>query len=62
MKAILSALMPSTAVLGAPSTQAEDGIRNIVLVHGAFADASGWDKVAVILTNRGYMSPRSTTR
>jgi len=29
-------------------------IRNIVIVHGAFADGSGWQEVFKILTRRGY--------
>ena len=29
-------------------------IKNVVLVHGAFADGSGWEAVAVILKNDGY--------
>src|ERR1700734_2894058 len=29
-------------------------IKNVVLVHGAFADGSGWRKVAEILKNDGY--------
>src|SRR5580698_10414176 len=29
-------------------------IRNIVLVHGAFADGSGWEAVAGILKKDGY--------
>src|SRR5271163_930588 len=29
-------------------------IKNVVLVHGAFADGSGWDAVAKILKNDGY--------
>jgi pimeloyl-ACP methyl ester carboxylesterase len=29
-------------------------IRNVVLVHGAFADGSGWEAVANILKNDGY--------
>src|ERR1700690_888197 len=29
-------------------------IRNVVLVHGAFADGSGWEPVANILKNDGY--------
>ena len=29
-------------------------IKNVVLVHGAFADGSGWEPVAQILTNDGY--------
>jgi pimeloyl-ACP methyl ester carboxylesterase len=30
------------------------GIRNVVLVHGAFADGSGWESVAKILERGGY--------
>jgi pimeloyl-ACP methyl ester carboxylesterase len=30
------------------------GIRNVVLVHGAFADGSGWEAVAKILEKDGY--------
>jgi pimeloyl-ACP methyl ester carboxylesterase len=30
------------------------GIKNVVLVHGAFADGSGWEAVAKILENDGY--------
>ena len=33
---------------------AHDGIENVVLVHGAFADGSGWRGVYDNLTNRGY--------
>jgi len=29
-------------------------IENVVLVHGAFADGSGWEAVANILKDRGY--------
>src|SRR5580658_2845039 len=29
-------------------------IKNVVLVHGAFADGSGWEPVAKILKNDGY--------
>ena len=29
-------------------------IKNVVLVHGAFADGSGWKRVADILKNDGY--------
>ncbi len=44
----LSALM--TPALAAPA----GAVKNIVLVHGAFADGSGWNAVAVILLNDGY--------
>ncbi|WP_426670689.1 alpha/beta hydrolase [Mucilaginibacter sp. McL0603] len=29
-------------------------VKNIVIVHGAFADASGWKSVYTILKNKGY--------
>lgn len=32
----------------------ENGITNVVLVHGAFADGSGWRRVYDLLTARGY--------
>jgi len=45
---LLSAANPS--VSNAQST----GIKNIVIVHGAFADASGWEAVYKILVKDGY--------
>ena len=33
---------------------APTGIKNVVLVHGAFADGSGWEDVANILKKDGY--------
>jgi len=54
-------LAASAAVLSAaPGASGQDTIpddqvvRNVVLVHGAFADASGWRGVYDILTARGY--------
>ena len=35
-------------------TTTDHGIKNIVLVHGAFADGSGWRGVHDDLTARGY--------
>ena len=32
----------------------KQGIKNVVLVHGAFADGSGWEAVASILKRDGY--------
>ena len=31
------------------------GIKNVVLVHGSFADGSGWEAVAEILEKDGYI-------
>ena len=55
MKSALSALLLTTATLGAAAPAlAQDAAKNIVLVHGAFADESSWDKVAAILSAKGY--------
>jgi pimeloyl-ACP methyl ester carboxylesterase len=57
-KSILAAT--AAAVVGLQSAQASDlipasqSVRNVVLVHGAFADGSGWRGVYDQLTQRGY--------
>jgi pimeloyl-ACP methyl ester carboxylesterase len=43
-------LASSQKVVAAPPA----GIKNVVLVHGAFADGSGWGAVAKILEQDGY--------
>ena len=56
--ALTATLIATTLLLGnsqkvvaaAPPT----GIKNVVLVHGAFADGSGWEAVAKILEQDGY--------
>jgi pimeloyl-ACP methyl ester carboxylesterase len=50
MSATLLLNKPLTAAAAAPPT----GIKNVVLVHGAFADGSGWEAVANILNRDGY--------
>jgi pimeloyl-ACP methyl ester carboxylesterase len=52
-----AALITATLLLGsiqtvvaAPAT----GIKNVLLVHGAFADGSGWEAVAKLLEKDGY--------
>jgi len=47
----LAALLGTTMVHAAAPI---GGIKNVVLVHGAFADGSGWQSVAKILTSKGY--------
>ena len=32
----------------------QDTVKNVVLVHGAFADGSGWEAVHKLLTKKGY--------
>ena len=50
-------LMASTILLlpqhGKPQSNSK-GIKNIVLVHGAFADGSSWSKVISLLQAKGY--------
>jgi pimeloyl-ACP methyl ester carboxylesterase len=50
-----SAAAAAGAVLAQPAAQAHQGPRpTVVLVHGAFADASGWSGVADRLVRAGY--------
>src|SRR5579859_660169 len=51
--ALASALMGGT-LNAAAAGPAPSGIKNVVLVHGAFADGSGWEAVAKILEKDGY--------
>jgi pimeloyl-ACP methyl ester carboxylesterase len=52
------AVIASTLMGGTLNTAAAGpvptGIKNVVLVHGAFADGSGWEAVAKILEKDGY--------
>jgi pimeloyl-ACP methyl ester carboxylesterase len=50
-RTFITLLIAVTTVL---SISAQAQIKNIVLVHGAFADGSGWEKVYKILKSRGY--------
>jgi pimeloyl-ACP methyl ester carboxylesterase len=43
-----------TAKVAAAEPAQPTGIKNVVLVHGAFADGSGWEAVAKILEKDGY--------
>lgn len=47
---VIVAFSMLTGVMAQPTT----AIKNIVIVHGAFADASGWEGVFKILQGRGY--------
>src|SRR5271169_341022 len=53
---ILAALIAAGLLLGSGQkvVAAPTGIKNVVLVHGAFADGSGWAAVAKILEQDGY--------
>ena len=50
----ISIALASAALCGAAQAAPQGGIKNIVLVHGAFVDGSGWKAVADILTADGY--------
>lgn len=49
--AALSAAIPAAA---ADTIAKDQSVKNVVLVHGAFADGSGWKGVYDNLTKRGY--------
>ncbi len=56
---LFAAALTAASILALPAAVhatvlAAPHARNVVLVHGAFADASGWDKVADILRHKGY--------
>jgi len=54
---LVAMLMGATLVLERTvrvAAAAPAGIKNVVLVHGAFADGSGWEAVAKILEKDGY--------
>src|SRR5271169_3533544 len=52
--ALASMLMGATLNAAAAGPAPQTGIKNVVLVHGAFADGSGWEAVANILEKDGY--------
>src|SRR5271156_1776974 len=47
-------LLGSSYKVAAAQSAQPSGIKNVVLVHGAFADGSGWKAVAKILEKDGY--------
>jgi pimeloyl-ACP methyl ester carboxylesterase len=54
---LAAALTATTSLLlgsGPQVIAAPTGIHNVLLVHGAFADGSGWEAVAKILEKDGY--------
>jgi pimeloyl-ACP methyl ester carboxylesterase len=64
MKKIYGIVMLAAGLIGAillagrtvkvAAAASPSGIKNVVLVHGAFADGSGWEAVAKILEEDGY--------
>ena len=52
MKRCILALLTGAALAAPPPAYA--AVKTVVLVHGAFADGSGWKPVADILQSDGY--------
>src|SRR5580658_9410595 len=50
----IGALIAATVLAWSSQAVEAAGIKNVVLVHGAFADGSGWAAVAAILTKDGF--------
>src|SRR5580704_17427261 len=53
---LLAILIPTSGLLGGiqKAVAAPTGIHNVLLVHGAFADGSGWEAVAKLVEKDGY--------
>ncbi|HEY1981776.1 MAG TPA: alpha/beta hydrolase [Xanthobacteraceae bacterium] len=51
---LAAALAGGTLDSASAESASKAGIKNVVLVHGAFADGSGWEAVADILKKDGY--------
>jgi pimeloyl-ACP methyl ester carboxylesterase len=54
VRTIFTAIGLGLMLASASSSAFAEGIKNIVIVHGAFADGSGWRKVSDILSAEGY--------
>jgi pimeloyl-ACP methyl ester carboxylesterase len=50
----VAAAVAAVALLSAAAPARAEPVKNVVLVHGAFADGSGWQRVADILGKDGY--------
>src|SRR5471032_1887752 len=51
---LLCAALSTLTASGASAAPAANAVKNIVLVHGSFADGSGWRGLAEILEKDGY--------
>ncbi|MFC6085827.1 alpha/beta fold hydrolase [Sphaerisporangium aureirubrum] len=52
--AVLAGVVPASAASSATPADRSTAKPTVVLVHGAFADASSWNKVAALLQTAGY--------
>jgi pimeloyl-ACP methyl ester carboxylesterase len=53
-KMLLYVALFAFVLLSPAAGNAQNTVKNIVLVHGAFADGSGWEGVYKILSKKGY--------
>jgi len=53
-RSLIASVAAAALALGVSGIAAAEPIKNVVLVHGAFADGSGWRTVADILEHDGY--------
>ncbi|HTE00414.1 MAG TPA: alpha/beta hydrolase [Mucilaginibacter sp.] len=51
---LVSAALVLTTIVGSGTEAKAQAVKNIVLVHGAFADGSGWRALYDVLTKKGY--------
>ncbi|HKO79028.1 MAG TPA: alpha/beta hydrolase [Chitinophagaceae bacterium] len=51
---LMATVMVSTAITGLITQTNAQTVKNVVLVHGAFADGSGWEALYTVLTQKGY--------
>lgn len=51
---LFAAVIALFAFLGSATTAKAQGVKNVVLVHGAFADGSGYKALYTVLTRKGY--------
>jgi len=51
---VLATAIATTAIVGSATETSAQQVKNIVLVHGAFADGSGWKALYSELTHKGY--------
>jgi pimeloyl-ACP methyl ester carboxylesterase len=54
MKRVTAAVAAAALALGVSGAASAEPIKNVVLVHGAFVDGSGWKAVYDILKRDGY--------
>jgi pimeloyl-ACP methyl ester carboxylesterase len=53
-RSIIILMIVGLLMTGIPSAYSQTPVKNIVLVHGAFADGSGWEALYQIFKKKGY--------